>query len=306
MKRMMSGLAVVALVLLGPLPASALDIVTTTTDLAAITRSVGGEAVTVTSISRGVQDPHYIEAKPSFIRQVSKADLLIYNGLELEVGWLPLLLQGARNRKLTVGSPGLLDASVGIAPLEVPTGELDRSMGDVHPFGNPHYLLDPRNGILVANTIADRLSELDPSHAEQYENNAQAFTKDLNEHIAAWEASLSYLRGARFIAYHKTWEYLADWLGFEILEYVEEKPGIPPGPRHITRVVEIVQANAIPAILVATYNPQAKANTIAKRSGAPVLALPAAVRADQLINTYSDLFDAIAHRLETVGNRRAQ
>ena len=306
MNRQIMSLLVAAVVLAGEVRASALDVVATTPDLAAIAREVGGEYANVGSIARGVQDPHYVEAKPSYMRQVNRADLLIYNGLELEVGWLPLLLQGARNSRLVIGSVGLLDTSAGVPLLEVPEGEIDRSMGDVHPFGNPHYLLDPRNGIRAAETIAGRLAELDPSHGDTYRENARAFAHALSARIASWEDRLADLRGARVIAYHKTWEYLADWLGLEILQYVEEKPGIPPGPRHLARVVELIKAEGISTILVAHYNPRGQADGVARKSGAQVVVLPAAVEAEKSIPDYVDLFETISVRLVAVGNGQAQ
>lgn len=291
---------VLALLLLdaGVAGAGKLQVVTTLPELAAIARAVGGEEVEVESIAKGSQDPHYLEAKPSFMRLINRADLLVYNGLELEIGWLPLLLQGGRNPQVLPGSRGNLDASAGIRVLEVPTGEVDRSMGDVHPEGNPHYLTDPRNGLVVAGTIASRLQALAPDRAEVFARNLEQFREELRQRISGWEERAKGFKGQRVVAYHKQWEYLADWLGLGIADYIEEKPGIPPSPRHISSLVERMQREGIQLVLYANYQDAVAPERVAAQAGGRAVALPAAVGGEEGIETFTDMFELIVKRLE--------
>jgi len=218
-----------------PAMAQELDIITTLPSLASITESIGGEHVEVYSITRGVQDAHYIEAKPSYMVKLNRADLLIYSGLELEIGWLPLLIEGARNHDVTPGAPGNLNASSAITIsniLERPRGEVDRSMGDVHPAGNPHYLLNPYNGLQVAELITDKLIELDPDHMDAYDKNYEIFKTKLNNAISRMEEMAEILEDLELVCYHVHWTYLLDWLKINVAGYVELRPGIPPTPRH--------------------------------------------------------------------------
>lgn len=276
-------------------------VVTTTTDLAAIVQAVGGDDVDVSAIARGYQDPHYVQAKPSYMRLMNRADLLVYVGLELEVGWLPLLVQGARNPKITSGAVGHLDASAGIRRLDVPDGAVDRSMGDVHPEGNPHYWLDPRNGVIVAHNIAEKLSVLDPQNAPDYRARLVAFEKDLQTRIAEWETQLVHLKGRKVVTYHKTWDYLADWLGFEIVAQVENKPGIPPSPRHISDLVSRMQAEHIGILLCSNMVDTKIAERVASRAQSQLVVMPTSVAGVDGVNTYVDLFDYVVAQLLTVG-----
>lgn len=278
---------------------AALQIVTTTPDLAAIAREVGGERVEVKAIARGDQDPHYLEAKPSYMSLVNKADLLIYNGLELEVGWLPLLVQGGRNPAVLPGKPGNLDASAGISALEIPTGEVDRSQGDIHPQGNPHYTLDPRNGLVVARTIAARLQALDPAGAGIYAGHLQQFEQDLQQRIAGWESRAGDLRGRRVVAYHKNLEYLAHWLGLVVAGYIEDKPGVPPSPRHLAELVEQMKGEGMQVVLYANFQDAAAPGRVAAQAQARAIALPISVGGEAGITTYAELFETILNRLET-------
>lgn len=289
---------VVAVLLVpGGAQAGRLRVVTTTSDLAAIARGVGGSAVAVEAVARGYEDPHYLQAKPSYMRRLRGADLLIYNGLELEIGWLPLLIQGCRNPLVLPGATGNLDASAGVLILEIPGGEVDRSMGDIHPEGNPHYTMDPRNGLVIAATIAARLEQLSPENAELFAANLQAFQAELRQHIAEWEEQLAHLRGDQVITYHKQWEYLASWLGLDIAGYIEEKPGIPPAPRHVAHLIGLMQNSGITVILHANFVDARPAERVAVRSAATALELPAAVDGEEEISTYVELFDVIVHRL---------
>ena len=285
----------------GTVDAAQLEVVTTTQDLAAIARAVGGDAVAVRSIARGYWDPHYVEAKPSYMRHLNRADLLIYNGLELEIGWLPLLIQGSRNRRVMPGSPGSLDASEGLPILEVPVGQVDRSMGDIHPQGNPHYTLDPRHGKAIAAAIRERFKSLAPEQGQTFEANCDTFQLRLSERIEVWERAARSLRGRKIVAFHKQWEYLADWLGLEIVDYVEVKPGIPPSPRHISRLVELIERENIVLLLGANFGDTRAAEKVAERAGIRLLTLPASVDGEEGIVSYEDLFEAVVTRIVSVG-----
>lgn len=295
----------------GALPAEAarpLQVVTTTTDLAALVRAVGGEDVEVISLAKGPQDPHYVAAKPSFMARLNKADLLVYVGLQLEIGWLPLLIRGARNPAILPDRPGHLDASAGLTILERPTAEVDRGQGDIHPEGNPHYWLDPRNAVVVARSIAARLAELSPDRAATFQGRMAAFDAQMTRRITAWERQAAGLRGQRIGAYHKTFEYLAAWLGLTIAVYVEHKPGVPPAPRHVAQVIGRLRRERIPVVVAASSNAPAILAAVGERSGAATLVLPASVGAEDAVQTYVQLVDRLVTALvaaagPTVGSK---
>ncbi len=277
-----------------------LNVVTTTPDLGAIAAAIGGDHVQVKSLAKGYQDPHYLEAKPSFMRTMNRADLLVYTGLELEVGWLPLLIQGARNPRVASGASGHLDASAGVPLLEVPTGQVDRSMGDVHPEGNPHYMLDPRNGLVVASSIAGRLQALDPDSAEDYARNLAQFTELLSENIQRWQVQAAGLRGHRLVTFHKQWEYLMHWLGIRIVDQVEDKPGIPPSPRHIATLAARMRAEGLRVIVSSNFIDTKPGKRLAGQTDARLLALPISVGGEPDIKTYVGLFDTLVSHLVQV------
>lgn len=275
-----------------------LRVVTTTADLAALARAVSGDAVDVRAIARGTQDPHYLDARPSYMRTLNRADLLVYNGLELEIGWLPLLVEGSRNPRVLAGRPGSLGAAAGIDVLEKPAGQIDRSAGDIHPEGNPHYTLDPRNGLLIANAIAARLAQLQPENAAAFETGQQAFATALAARLAAWQPRVQALRGTPVVAHHKQWEYLAAWLGLDIVGYLENKPGIPPSPRHVTELVEHMRTRSVAIVMHSTFVDPRAAEGLAARAGARAVELPASTGAVDGVDDYLDLFDEILRRLE--------
>lgn len=288
-----------SLVFVLPLAAHAkLNVVATIPDLAAIAEEIGGDLVEVKSLCRGDQDPHYLEPKPSFIVAVNKADLLIEVGLELEIGWLPVLLTQSRNAEILRGQAGHLDASVGIPVLEIPSGKIDRSMGDIHPLGNPHYLLDPRNGLIVARQIAEKLSELDPANASGYTANGAAFESRLRQKIALWQRTAGPLRGRQIVSHHKSFSYLVNWLGIKVEGLIEPKPGIPPPPSHIHHLIQTITEKKISLIIAENFYDPKPAHELAKKTGATALILPGMVAGEAGIKTYADLFDFLIGKLK--------
>jgi len=275
-----------------------LKVVTTLPDLAWLAQTVGGNRVTAKSICSGYQDPHYLEAKPSYARDLRTADLLVFSGLELEVGWLPKLLEAAHNPNLRPGSPKLFEASSAVKHiLEVPTGGVDRSQGDIHPFGNPHFLLDPRNMLLVGDALAARLSQLDPSGASTYQSGVANLHATLEPKIAAWEKQAASLRGAPVVGFHKQWEYLADWLGLDLVGYIEDRPGIPPSPKHLSDLIDMMKSRKVKTVLVAPFNDVKAADEVASRAGVKPALLPASVGGVDNTDTYISMMDAIVSRL---------
>ncbi|MFO8056725.1 MAG: metal ABC transporter substrate-binding protein [bacterium] len=259
-----------------------LKVVASIPSLASITEMVGGDNVDVSSITRGSQDAHYIEAKPSYMVKLSRADLLVYSGMELEIGWLPVLIKGARNSKVAVGSEGHLNASQVLSEEErlgKPSGEVDRSMGDVHPSGNPHYLLNPDHGLKAGELIAGRLSELDPENKDSYRKNCREFKSMMERKISEWEERASVLEGKKVVCYHPHWSYLLHWLGMENAGYVEAKPGIPPTARHSRKVINMIKDKGIKVVIVSSWKEPSKARKVADSAGAELIILPGEVGA---------------------------
>ena len=275
-----------------------ISIVTTVPDLAAIAKDIGGDNVKVKSLSKGYQNPHYVDAKPSYILDLNKADLLIYIGLDLEVGWLPVLVTGARNSKInTPNTNGNLNTSTLVPLMDVATTKVDRSQGDIHPAGNPHFLLDPRLAILVARGVAGRLAELDPENAATYESNLAGFTGSLESKIIEWDKMLEPYRGTKIFTYHKLWTYFINWAGFDEAGTIEPKPGIPPSPKHVAELIKIAELSDVKLVLSANYYPKKTGERIAKDADIIFLSLPAQVGGEQGINSYTDLIDAIVEEV---------
>ncbi|MCP3062397.1 metal ABC transporter substrate-binding protein [Myxococcus sp. K38C18041901] len=263
-----------ALCVLAAAPAlAALNVVTTLPDLAALTKAVGGDLVKVQSMALGTQDPHRVDAKPSLALALRNADLLVCVGLDLEVGWLPNLQTGSRNPRIQQGSPGFLNASQFVRLLEVPPTKVDRSEGDVHPGGNPHYLYDPRQGAAVARGIAERLAQLDSKNAATYRANAAKLTADLDAARVEWEKRLAGLKGAPVVAFHRTTAYLADWLGFDPIAFLEPKPGIPPNPSHVAGVLVLARQRKARMVLIESYYNDREAKMLANMIPAPLVIL---------------------------------
>jgi zinc/manganese transport system substrate-binding protein len=286
--------AVLIALLATVLPAAAqnkLNVVATTEDLASIAREVGGDRVNVDSIARGFQDPHFVEAKPSFILKLQKADLLILVGRDLEIGWLPPLIQQSRNSKVQVGADGYLDASQQAKVLEVPTGQVTRAEGDVHPLGNPHFWLDPDNGKIVGREIFDKFAKFRPNDRAYFEQRLNDFTNRLNEAEKRWLAMMAPYKGIKVVTYHRSYSNFADRFGLSIFGYVEPKPGIPPTPQHTLELINDMKKNNIKIVLVEPYFDLKTPNAIGRETGAQVLVMPPSVGGTKEITDYFKLFD---------------
>ncbi len=251
-----------------------LQVVTTTEGLASLAREVGGDRVNVTSLSRGIQDPHFVDANPTLAVRLRQADLLVDVGLDLEIGWLPGLVNISRNAEIQPGGRRRLTAASAVAVMEVPTGPVDRSQGDIHPAGNPHFLSDPRRAAKVAEAMAAKLSELDPDGAAAYRARLADFEKRLGEASARWSAALAPLKGAKVVTRHKTLSYFFDWSGLVAAGYLEPKPGVPPPPSHLAEVVEMVRRDHIKAVLVENYYDTKTADLVARLTGAKEVVIP--------------------------------
>jgi zinc/manganese transport system substrate-binding protein len=266
-----------------------LRVVTSTTDLYDIAREVGGDKITATHIGEGYQDPHFIEAKPSFVLQLRKADVWAFVGLDLEIGWMPLLLQGARNPKLQPGQPGYLDASRVISVLDMARGNVDRSQGDVHPLGNPHYWLDPENGRRIAKLFRETFSRLDPKNATVYEANEKAFTQRLDAAERSWQADLAKIKGQPVVAWHTSWRYFADYNGMNIVGFMEPKPGVPPSPAHLAGLIQTMKRTGAKVIVMEPFYDRKSADFVASKTGAKVLVLPPSVGGAKGLDDYIQL-----------------
>jgi zinc/manganese transport system substrate-binding protein len=277
-----------------------LKIVTTTQDLAALAEAVGGEYVKVQSLTSGTSDPHFAVAKPSMIRKVFRSDLLLIIGADMEIGWLPALLRSARNARVQAGNPGHLDLSGAVPILGKLNGPASRALGDVHAKGNPHYWLDPRNGVRMARAIAARLGELDPAHAIDYERRFHAFEQRLNSKLLGWQEELAYLESQPVVAYHTSFVYLADAFGFRIVDELEPKPGIAPSAASLNALLERIRANAITVLIMEPYYERRSARYLHEQTGIHVAVIPQSVGAQTGIDTYVDLFDAIVAAFKNV------
>ena len=287
-------LTAIALTLASVLPAHAqgkLNVMTAVEDLAAIAREVGGDRVTAESIARGYQDPHFVEAKPSFILKLQKADLLIVVGRELEIGWLPPLIQQSRNAKVQVGAQGYLDASQRARILDIPTGQVTRAEGDVHPQGNPHYWLDPENGKAIAKEIADKLSELRPNDRAMFDQRLTAFNGRVDDAEKRWLAAMQPYKGVKVVTYHRSFPNFAERFGLDIVGYVEPRPGIPPSPQHTLDLINDMKRQNVKLVLVEPYFDLKTPNSIGRETGAQVLVLPPSVGGVKEVTDYFALFD---------------
>ena len=283
---------------------AAIKVVATTEDLAALTREVGGDKVSVESLAKGYQDPHFVEPKPSFILKLHDADLLVAVGRELEIGWLPPLIAQSRNAKIQPGGPGYLDASLTVKILDIPTGQITRAMGDVHPQGNPHYWLDPGNGRRIAQAIQQKLSALSSADAAYFAQRYADFDKRLAEAEKRWDAAMAPFKGAKIITYHRSWPNFAERFGIDVVGYVEPKPGIPPSPAHTIDVIQEMKRDNVKVIAVEPYFDLKTPNAIARETGAQVLVLSPSVGGVKEASSYIALFDYdIALLTKALGGR---
>jgi zinc/manganese transport system substrate-binding protein len=271
--------------------AQKIKVVTTTTDLASLTREVGGDRVDVTALAKGYQDPHFVDPKPSFLTLLRNADLFEVVGRELEIGWLPPLLDQSRNPKIRPGGAGYLDASKGVEILDRPSGTVDRSMGDVHPSGNPHYWTEPGNAIRIATQISQRLSQIRPNDAAYFAGRLQDFKVRLNDANKRWTAALAPYRGAKIVTYHRSWPNFVKRYGLDVIGYVEPKPGIPPSPSHTFDLINQMKAEKVKVILVEPFFDLKTPNSIAERTGAKVVVMYPSVEGRPELTDYFKLFD---------------
>ncbi len=319
--------AVIGTALLGAIGAANLTVVTTTEDLAAIARSVGGANVTVSSIVKGVRDPHFIDAKPGDMSKLRGADLFILVGLDLEVGYESALIQGSRNTKIAIGRPGHLYSSDGISVLDKATAAVSRSQGDVHPNGNPHYWLDPYNARIIATTMAERMAKLDSGNASGYRTRATAFVRSVDnamfgsapvsaigadklwswstsgnlsaqvrtagQPLGGWAAKMEPYRGQSIVTYHKSWNYFAKRFGLKVVDELEPKPGISPTPGHIAQVVRTIGAENVRIILQEPFYSTRSGQTVASRTSAKLVVAPLSVGHTATANDYVSLMDSV-------------
>ena len=276
-----------------------LNVVATTEDLAAIAQEVGGDHITIDSLAKGYQDPHFVEAKPSFILKLQKADLLIVVGRELEIGWLPPLIQQSRNAKIQAGADGYLDASLHAKILDIPQGQITRAMGDVHPSGNPHFWLDPENGKVVARDIVAKLTQYRPNDKAYFEQRLADFSKRLDDGLKRWQAAMAPFKGVKVVTYHRSYPNFVDRFGLEVVGYVEPRPGIPPSPGHTLDLIQEMKRQDIKVILMEPYFDQKTPNSIASQTGAKVLVVPPSVGGEKSVTDYIKLFDYDVNLLVT-------
>jgi ABC-type Zn uptake system ZnuABC Zn-binding protein ZnuA len=281
-----------ALTLAIPTTASAkVSVVSSLQDFASIAQSIGGDRVDTFALAKGYQDPHFVDAKPSFIVRLSKADLLIVAGLELEIGYLPPLLDQSRNDKIRPGNRGYLDASIGCDILQRPTGQVTRAMGDVHPYGNPHYWTDPDNGRVIARAIAARLAELDPAGKAAYDKGLAEFEAKLTAKAKEWDGKMAPYAGTKIVTFHDSWPNFAKRYKLTVAGHVEPKPGIPPSPTHTLEIINLISSEKIPVILVEPYFDTKTPKYIADKTSSVVVTFFPSVGGTPEIKDYFALFD---------------
>ena len=267
-----------------------LNIVASTPDVGSIAKEIGKDKIEVMSIAKPTEDPHFVDAKPSFIVKLNKADMLIDGGLHLEIGWLPNLVVGARNKKILAGENGYLVASAGVPIMEVPTSA-DRAMGDVHPMGNPHFMLDPANGKIVATHICDRLCQIDASNCAYYEDNLKGFLKRLDQKLSEWQKTLEPFRGTKIVTYHKTFSYFANRFNLNVAGTLEPKPGIPPSPTHINSLIPMMKNEGVKLILIEPFRERKTPEFAASQTGAKIVVFPIMVGGQKEVEDYLSIFD---------------
>jgi zinc/manganese transport system substrate-binding protein len=293
-KSFLAVLVIVSLVLLcGSRNAQAkrVNVITSTTDMAALCQEVGGDRVNVESLAKGYQDPHFVEPKPSFLLKLRQADLLIVVGLQLEIGWLPPLITQSGNSRIQVAAPGYLDASQFAEILEIPTGVVTRAMGDVHPLGNPHYWLDPATGRRIARGFAQKLGELDPPDNDYFQQRFQDFDKRLTAAEQKWDTQMAAYHGRKLVTYHNSFPNFAKHFHLEVIGYVEPRPGIPPTPSHTIALIGLMKRENCKLVLVEPYFDLKTPNSIGAATGAKVIVYLPSVGGEKQVTNYFELFD---------------
>jgi len=296
--RPLLALAVIALFVSPVGAADKIRVVATIPDLKALTEEVGGKLIDVETLARGTQNAHELEIRPSLMVKLRRADILVENGLELD-SWAEVAVQGANNPNIVRGAPGRVDVSRGIQVLEVPSTRVDRSMGDVHPLGNPHYSLDPGMAPVITQNIVDALGRFAPDHRVEFEKNRQAFLARLDEAMARWTRAMEPLKGARVVVYHPQWIYLLSRFGLSQAATLEDRPGIPASPAHLTRVIRQMKEERIKVIIVEPWNDLKLANRIADEAGAKAVVLASMVGGVKGADSYIGAIDHNVNALVT-------
>jgi len=284
-------IALLGAFLIGTASAKKLNVITSTTDMAALAQEVGGDKISVESLAKGYQDPHFVEPKPSFLLKLRQADLLISVGLQLEIGWLPPLITQSGNGRIQVGANGYLDASQFAEILEKPTGVVTRAMGDVHPLGNPHYWLDPDNGRRIAHGIADKLGELDTADSAYFQQRFADFEKRLSAAEQKWDAEMAPYHGRKLVTYHNSFPNFAKHFHLDVIGYVEPRPGIPPTPSHTIDLINLMKRENCKLVLVEPYFDMKTPNSIGAATGAKVVVYLPSVGGEKQVTNYFELFD---------------
>ena len=289
-----TALAMVALGWARPAQAK-LRVAATIETLADLARQVGGDRVEVDALARGTQDPHFVPAKPSLVLTLNKADVLVHVGLDLELGWLPPLVQQSRNGKIQVGQPGNVDCSTAIDVRDVPNAPAEqiRALGDVHPLGNPHYWIPPDNALAVARLLARRFAAVDGEGGSVYAARLRDFEQRLEKNQREWAKRVAALRGMKVVTYHRSWSYVARWLALDEVGTIEPKPGIPPTANHTAQLIALMKRQGVKVIVIESFYPTNLATVIARETNARVVALPAGVGASPAARDYFSLVDAV-------------
>jgi ABC-type Zn uptake system ZnuABC Zn-binding protein ZnuA len=293
LNKLASPLIILLLMSVSAVAGGKLNVVTTLTDFADIAKQIGGDKVETFAIAKGYQDPHFVDPKPSYIIKLQKADLFVHGGMDLESGWVPPLLEGARNANILPGARGNLDASQGMRLLEVPSGDPAqlRAQGDIHIYGNPHYWLDPVRGKQIAQNICAALSRLQPQDEAYFKSNLEAFTKKVDAKVAEWQALMQPYNGVKIVAFHNSWPYFDERFGFDVVAFIEPKPGIPPSPKHLAAIIDQMNQNGVKVIIVEPYYSKDPCNLVASKTGAKVIELATAVDGVPEVKSYLDVFD---------------
>jgi zinc/manganese transport system substrate-binding protein len=298
MNHLATSLSVAVLLAAVATPATAaVNVVTTTEGLAAVAREIGGDRVKVIALSRGIQDPHFVDANPSLAVKLRNADLLVDVGMDLEVGWLPPLVTQSRNSAIQPGGPRRLTAGNFVVPMDLPTGPVDRSQGDIHPAGNPHFLTDPRRAVQVAAAVATRLSEIDPGSAAYYRERLQAFQAKVAAAEKGWKEALAPFAGRSVITQHKTLSYLLDWAGLKAAGYMEPKPGVAPPPSHVASLAAVVKSAGVKGVLVENYYGRGPADQLRDLTGVKVIVIPGDVGGTKEASDWVSYVDVLVRSL---------